>query len=525
MLQAADLTIKLNPADDVVIARVEIPAGTELIKEGVRVAVNVPAGHKIAIRDVAEGKPVRRYNQIIGYSTKPIRAGEHVHVHNLGMAHFERDYAYGVDYKPTELAPNPATFMGIKRPDGRVATRNYVAIVSSVNCSAHVSRHIAEYFDGERLADYPNIDGVIAITHQSGCGMASTGEPVEVLRRVLGGYATHANVHSTLMIGLGCEANQINDLLAAQGLKRSDQLQAFTIQDTGGTRKTIQDGIARIKELLPEANKVKRETCPASHITLGLQCGGSDGYSGISANPALGAAVDILVRNGGTAILSETPEIYGAEHLLTRRAASREVGEKLIERIHWWEDYTSKLGGDMNNNPSPGNKAGGLTTILEKSLGAAAKGGTTGLMAVYKYAEPVSGQGLRVHGYARLRSGVGHGSGGGWCQHDLFHHGTRICLWLQAVAVPEARYQHRAVEPAGRGHGHQLRCHRGRQGQHPGRGPAVLRVDPEDRFGPALQERDLRLRRRRVRAVGAWADDVTSGVGRGTGVEPRRSGA
>jgi altronate hydrolase len=394
MLQTADLTIKLNPNDDVVIARVELSAGTELIKEGVRVAVNVPAGHKVAIRDIAEGQPVRRYNQIIGYSTKPIRAGDHVHVHNLGMAHFERDYAYAVDYKPTQFVPTPATFMGIKRADGRVATRNYVALVSSVNCSAHVSRRVAEYFSGERMAEYPNVDGVIAITHQSGCGMASYGEPVDVLRRVLGGYSTHANVHSTVMIGLGCEANQINDLLAAQGLKRSDQLRAFTIQDTGGTRKTIENGIAQIKELLPDANKVKREPCPASHITLGLQCGGSDGYSGISANPALGAAVDILVRNGGTAILSETPEIYGAEHLLTRRAASREVGEKLIERIHWWEDYTAKLGGDMNNNPSPGNKAGGLTTILEKSLGAAAKGGTTGLMAVYKYAERVAAKGF-----------------------------------------------------------------------------------------------------------------------------------
>jgi altronate hydrolase len=394
MLQTADITIRLNPADDVVIARIEIPAGTELIKEGVRVVGNVPAGHKIAVRDIAEGKPVRRYNQIIGYSTRPIRAGEHVHVHNLGMAHFERDYAFGVDYKATEPVANPATFMGIHRPDGRVATRNYVAIVSSVNCSAHVSRIIAEHFTGERMADYPNVDGVFAVTHSTGCGMASTGEPVEVLRRVLAGYATHVNVHSTLMIGLGCEANQINDLLAAQGLKRTDQLQTFTIQDTGGTRKTIENGIARIKELLPEANKVKRAPAPASHLTLGLQCGGSDGYSGISANPALGAAVDLLVKHGGTAILSETPEIYGAEHLLTRRAASREVGEKLIERIRWWEDYTARLGGDMNNNPSPGNKAGGLTTILEKSLGAAAKGGTTGLMAVYKYAERVTAKGF-----------------------------------------------------------------------------------------------------------------------------------
>jgi altronate hydrolase len=394
MLQAADLTIRLNPADDVVIARVELPAGTEIIKENVRVAVTVPAGHKIATRDVAEGAPVRRYNQIIGFATRPIRAGEHVHVHNLGMASFERDYAFGKDYQATEPVADPATFLGIVRADGRVATRNYIGVVSSVNCSAHVCRLIADHFKGEALADYPNIDGIVPIHHKTGCGMGSTGEPVDVLRRVLAGYATHPNMHSTLMVGLGCEANQINDLLAAQGLKRTEQLQTMTIQETGGTRKSVQEGIARIKQLLPQANQIKREPVPARHITLGLQCGGSDGYSGISANPALGAAVDLLVRHGGTAILSETPEIYGAEHLLTRRAVTREVGEKLVERIHWWEQYTERLGGEMNNNPSPGNKAGGLTTILEKSLGAVAKGGTTGLMGVYEYARTVTAKGF-----------------------------------------------------------------------------------------------------------------------------------
>ena len=394
MLQAADLIIRLNPADDVVIARVELPAGTELIKEKVRVSTAVPAGHKVATHDIAQGAPVRRYNQIIGFATRPIRSGEHVHVHNLAMGDFQRDYAFCQDYVPTQFERSPATFQGIVRADGRVATRNYIGVVSSVNCSAHVCRMIADHFKGEALADYPNVDGVVPIHHKTGCGMASTGEPVDLLRRVLAGYSTHPNMFSTLMIGLGCEANQINDLLAAQNLKRTDQLQTMTIQETGGTRKTVQEGIARIKALLPEANKVKRETVPASHIMLGLQCGGSDGYSGISANPALGAAVDILVRHGGTAILSETPEIYGAEHLLTRRAVNRAVGDKLVERIRWWEDYTSKLGGEMNNNPSPGNKAGGLTTILEKSLGAVAKGGTTGLMAVYEYAELVKARGF-----------------------------------------------------------------------------------------------------------------------------------
>jgi altronate hydrolase len=393
MLQAADLTIRLHPEDDVVIARVELPAGTLLTKENVRTAVRIPPGHKVAVREVAQGKPLHRYNQIIGFATQPITAGDHVHVHNVAMGDFQRDYAYCALAKPTQYVQPAATFMGIKRQDGRVATRNYIGILTSVNCSATVARMIAEHFKN-RLDDYPNVDGVVALTHKTGCGMASDGEATDVLRRTIAGYARHPNFYSSQLVGLGCEANQINMLLSAEGLKKSATLGAFTIQEKGGTRKAVENGIARVKEMLPEANKVKREPVPASHLILGLQCGGSDGYSGISANPALGAAVDLLVRHGGTAILSETPEIYGAEHLLTRRAVSREVGEKLIERIRWWEEYTRRNGNEMNNNPSPGNKAGGLTTILEKSLGAVAKGGTTNLVAVYEYAQPVMAKGF-----------------------------------------------------------------------------------------------------------------------------------
>ncbi len=414
MLQAADLTIRLNAADDVVIARAELPAGTEVIKEKVRTSVTIPAGHKIATRALKAGDPVRRYNQIIGFATQPISPGDHVHVHNLGMGEFERDYAFGADYVPTDLVAEPATFMGIKRDDGRVATRNYLGVISSVNCSAHVCRLIAKYFDDDFMAQYPNVDGVVPIHHRTGCGMGADGEPMAVLRRTLGGYAIHPNFYASLLIGLGCEANQINNLLAAQGLKRSDRLKAFTIQDTGGTRKTVEQGIGMIKEMLPDANRVSREQLPAGHLSLGLECGGSDGYSGISANPALGAAADLLVMHGGTAMLSETPEVYGAEHLLTRRAVSREVGEKLVKRIKWWEDYTARLGGEMNNNPSPGNKAGGLTTILEKSLGAVAKGGTQGMMDVYEYAEPVTAKGfvfMDTPGYDPV-SVTGHVAGG-----------------------------------------------------------------------------------------------------------------
>jgi altronate hydrolase len=394
MLQAADLTIRLNPADDVVIARVELAAGTRLLNEGgIEAAARIPAGHKIAVRPVSQGQPVRRYNQIIGFATRDIQPGEHVHVHNLAMGDFERDYAFCADARPTARVAAPATFQGIVRADGRVATRNYIGILTSVNCSATVARMIARHFEN-RLGDYPNVDGVVALTHKSGCGMAAEGEPMEYLRRTMAGYARHPNFFAVQVVGLGCEANQVNALLAAQKLRRHETLHAYTIQEKGGTAKAVREGIARIEALLPLADQAKREPVPASHLVLGLQCGGSDGYSGISANPALGAAVDVLVRHGGAAILSETPEIYGAEHLLTRRAASHEVGEKLLRRIRWWEDYTRRNGNEMNNNPSPGNKAGGLTTILEKSLGAVAKGGTTNLTDVYEYAEAVTAKGF-----------------------------------------------------------------------------------------------------------------------------------
>jgi altronate hydrolase len=395
MLTRAALTIRLHPNDDVVIARTQLVGGTSLIDENVTVTGLIPPGHKVAARAIRAGDPVRRYNQIIGFASRDIAAGEHVHLNNLAMgSSFERDYAFGADAKPTAFVDPPATFMGIVRPDGRVATRNCIGILSTVNCSATVARGIADHFRGAVLAPFPNVDGVVALTHGTGCGMDTKGEGMQVLRRTLGGYARHVNFAGVLIIGLGCEANQVSSLLGAEQLAEGPLLRTFSIQDTGGTSKTIAHGIDIIREMLPHANDVVREPVPASNIIVGLQCGGSDGYSGITANPALGAAVDLLVRNGGTAILSETPEIYGAEHLLTRRAVSRDVGEKLVSRIRWWEDYTARERGEMNNNPSPGNKAGGLTTILEKSLGAVAKGGTTNLVAVYEYAEPVTAKGF-----------------------------------------------------------------------------------------------------------------------------------
>ena len=388
------LVIQLNRADDVVIACREVPAGTHLDEYDVSARETVPAGHKIAIRNIAAGAPVRRYNQIIGFASQPIAAGAHVHVQNLSVQTFERDYAFCTDAKPTRYVHSEATFSGIVRPDGRVATRNYLGVLTTVNCSATVAKRISEAFTGDALREYPNVDGVVAITHTTGCGMDINGEGMKVLRRTLSGYARHVNFCGILVIGLGCEVNQAEDLFSTQNLPRGPLLSSMTIQESGGTVGAIRIGVERIRDMLSIANQVTREAVSASNLILGLQCGGSDGYSGITANPALGAAVDLLVSNGGTAILSETPEIYGAEHLLTRRAITPEIGKKLVSRIRWWEEYTERERGEMNNNPSPGNKAGGLTTILEKSLGAIAKGGTTNLVDVFQYAEPVTSKGL-----------------------------------------------------------------------------------------------------------------------------------
>ncbi|HEY9537020.1 MAG TPA: altronate dehydratase family protein [Kiloniellaceae bacterium] len=393
----ASLTIRLAPTDNVVVSRADLLEGTAIPAEGVAARTRIPTGHKVATRAIAEGAPVVKYDQVIGFATQAIAAGDHVHVHNCGMAEFDRDYAFCEGARPTAMVPEAerATFQGYRRPDGRAGTRNYIGILTSVNCSATVARYIAEAFNKTGiLADYPNIDGVAAFVHATGCGMADSGDGYEALQRTLWGYARHPNFAGILMVGLGCEVNQIPFLLDAYGLERGERFQTLTIQEAGGTRRTVDAAIERIEAMLPTADAARRETCPASELMIALQCGGSDGYSGITANPALGAAADLLVRHGGTAILSETPEIYGAEHLLTRRAATRAIGEKLIERIRWWEDYVRRNGGEMNNNPSPGNKAGGLTTILEKSLGAAAKGGTTDLMGVYKYAEPVTAKGF-----------------------------------------------------------------------------------------------------------------------------------
>jgi altronate hydrolase len=390
------LTIKLNENDDVAIARSALTAGT-VVHElgGLVVRDNIPAAHKVALRAIEAGGAVRRYGQIIGFATKAIAPGDHVHVQNMAMGDFARDYAFGTDVKPTEPAALPLTFQGFRRPDGRVATRNYIGVISTVNCSATVTKLVTQHFSAPGALDaYPNVDGIVPITHSFGCCIDHNGEGIQQLRRTIGGYAKHPNFAGVLIIGLGCEANQMGAMFVAEGVQPGPLMVPLVMQEQGGTQKTVDAAIAAVQKMLPVANEATREPLPISHLSIALQCGGSDGYSGITANPALGAAVDLLVQHGGTAILTETPEIYGAEHLLTRRAIRPEVGEKIVERIHWWEQYAEREKGSIDNNPTPGNKAGGLTTILEKSLGAVAKSGSSPLMGVYRYAEPVDVKGL-----------------------------------------------------------------------------------------------------------------------------------
>ena len=388
------LTVRLDQTDNVVTATKALEVGQSVEETATRALI--PSGHKIATQNIAKGDAIRKYAQIIGYASTDIAAGDHVHTHNVEFRNTDADYEYSTDLRPvTAVAENAKdTFMGFRRANGQVGTRNYIAIVTSVNCSATAARMIADHFSPEVLAAYPNVDGVAAFVHGTGCGMAGDGDGFEALQRVMWGYARHPNHAGVLMVGLGCEMNQIDWLLDAYGLEQGPTFQVMNIQSVAGLRKTIELGIAKIEAMLPHANEATREPCPVSDLKVALQCGGSDAWSGITANPALGYACDLIAAQGGTGVLAETPEIYGAEHLLTRRAVDQATGERLVGLIKWWEDYTRRNKGSMDNNPSPGNKAGGLTTILEKSLGAAAKGGTSPLTGVYKYAEPVTAKGF-----------------------------------------------------------------------------------------------------------------------------------
>ncbi len=395
--------VHLHRDDNICLAARTLDSGAKIVAGDHAVTLRGPVklGHKIAVQRIPKGVRVVKYGQAIGVATENIEPGDWVHTHNLSNGDLELDYAPATQVPPAPPPITDRTFQGYRRANGKAGTRNYIAVISTVNCSASVCRFVAERFDRSLLKDYPNVDGVIALKHTSGCGMAYRGLAHEMLNRVLAGTAKHPNIGAYLLIGLGCEQGEMDYLLDSQRLVQIGgvpgplgQPPVFSMQDLGGTVKTVEAAVRRVAELLPQANDVRRVPVPASELILGLECGGSDGNSGVTANPAVGAAADLVVACGGTAILSETPEICGAEHLLTRRSVSREVADKLIERVQWWRWYTGLFGVEVDNNPSVGNKEGGLTTIAEKSLGAVAKGGTTALVDVYQYAEPVTAKGF-----------------------------------------------------------------------------------------------------------------------------------
>ena len=399
--------IRLHPEDNLAVAARSVPAGVAIGVEDAAVlktAETIEMGHKVALRSIEQGQPIRKFGQTIGYAKQPIPAGGWIHTHNVEAGTLSLDYAFCSEIPPEPTPINGRTFQGYRRADGRAATRNYIGIVSTVNCSAHTSKIVAQKFDQSILEAFPNIDGVVPLIHKGGCAMQYGGTDHRQLTRTLAGFARHANIGAYIVIGLGCETAQASFLMEQGGLVQLNAPKdvfgntplVMNIQEQGGVAKTVARATAMIREMLPEANKVQRVPIPVSEITLGVECGGSDGNSGTTANPALGYCSDLLVAAGGTSVLSETPEIYGGEYLLTRRAINRQVADKLLERIQWWIDYTAKFGERIDINPSVGNKKGGLTTIYEKSLGAIAKGGTTALRAVYEYAEEIKEKGFVV---------------------------------------------------------------------------------------------------------------------------------
>ena len=392
-----DVAVLLRPDDDVAVAIDDLERGTLLrhADEAIVTRRAIPRAHKLAVRAVATGDPVRKYGQIIGRATRPIVVGDHVHTQNLGMdAHAGITYEFGTACVELPRPSVPRTFEGYVRADGRVGTRQYVGILTSVNCSASTARMIADQFRGPVLERFPHVDGVVAFTHDSGCGLVTESEGARMLRRTLRGYASHPNVAGVLVLGLGCEMLPVDSILDDPAMPGDTIVEHMTIQETGGIRASVRAGSARVMDMVERIEPRRRSTVPAEHLVLGLNCGGSDGYSGLTANPALGIASDLVVAHGGRSVLAETPEVFGAEHLLTRRAVSAPVGRRLLERIDWWRTYVAAGGGTFDDNPSPGNRAGGISTILEKSLGAVAKAGSASLSAVYEYAEPIAVSGL-----------------------------------------------------------------------------------------------------------------------------------
>ena len=451
------VAILLRESDEVAVAKTRIGAGTVVVlPNGTEIRVNqaVPPGHKFALTGVAEGEPVRKYGQVIGYATRSILAGDWVHVQNLGFGKGQQagagalslDYEFSVDVPRVDYYPAALqrTFAGFARPDGRAGTRNYVTLVSTVNCSASTVRAIADRFRSpDVMRDFPGVDGVVPLAHKSGCGQAMGSADYHQLQRTLSGMADHPNVGAYLLAGLGCEVNQAMAMAQSGGLISAESLlqgrpalpPMLTIQESGGIQKAIAQGVEETVKLLKKASQARRTPQPISHLLVGTNCGGSDGNSGVTANPALGMAGDEFVRYGAGWVLAETSETYGAEHLLTRRAVTPQVGQKLVDLMRWWEWYTGVWGATIDGNPSPGNKEGGLTTIYEKSLGAVSKAGSMPLVDVYKYGERITQKGLT------FMDTPGHdpvsvtGLVAGGCNLVVFTTGRGSCLGFKPAPV------------------------------------------------------------------------------------------
>lgn len=390
---AENAAVRLHASDNVAVARVSLAPGQVIRPGGDAVTVRelIPAGHKVALTAIPAGEPVRRYGEVIGRARIPIETGAHVHTRNLAFEEIAFDYEFPTVDRPLPIPPREMpVFLGYSREDGRAGTRNYIAVVAASNCAAHTVSRIAASYAGAALP--PNVDGVVAFPHGEGCGH-SIGPDTEQLQRTLAGVLAHPNVSSALIVGLGCETNQISHYLGSEAPAGS-RIAGFTLQESGGTRSTVEAARRQISVFLDQASAETRVELPVSKLVVGLNCGGSDSFSGITANPALGYCSDLLAALGATAVLAETPEIVGAEHLLVRRARSRAVAERLLAMIAKYKGYLNRFGGSFDDNPSPGNKEGGLTNIVEKSLGAVTKGGTTFVNEVVDYAERVHGPGL-----------------------------------------------------------------------------------------------------------------------------------
>jgi altronate hydrolase len=439
--QTSPEVVYLHPDDNIAVAARPIPPGTSVAVAGAKLTTReaIKLGHKLALVRIAEGQPVRKFGQIIGFATQAIEPGGWVHSHNLAQGEFARDYAKSSAIPPPPQPIAGRTFQGYRRAGGKAGTRNYLGIISSVNCSATVARYIAEHFRGDALKAFPNVDGVVAFRHGAGCGMQFGGLKHELLNRTMAGIARHPNLGAYLLIGLGCEQGAMGYLVDSQRLYQlgdsgpARMPHVMSMQDLGGTTKSIEAGIKLVAELLPRANDVRRESIPVSEIVLGTNCGGSDGNSGITANAALGVASDMLVAAGGGTVLAETTEVYGAEHLLTRRAVTPAVADKLLERIQWWLWHAGVYGVELDSNPSVGNKEGGLTTIAEKSLGAVAKAGSTALVDVYQYAEPITAKGFTFMDTPGFDPPSVTGLVAGGCNMIVFTTGRGSCFGCKPV--------------------------------------------------------------------------------------------